>query len=141
MYPRKNFLVNLTEFWNNARFTITSTVHCVQRVILIPTCVHRPTSVGLNSYNFYCMSVSVSEIGLYRTLLDLIGKPAKKTTFSLNQTTWSDHASRARHGSGGTESDTQSESSEASTERKQFTDVKILLEEKRKVSINQKLNV
>lgn len=59
------------------------------------------------------------------------GKTPKKTTFSLNQTTWSDNARPQSEA----DSDSMSESSEASLERKQFSDVKILLEEKRKASL------
>lgn len=62
------------------------------------------------------------------------GKTSKKTTFSLNQTTWSDHA-RSKPNSE-IDSDSQSETSETGGDRKPFSDVKILLEEKRKVKLN-----
>ena len=64
-------------------------------------------------------------------LIIFTAKPSKKTTFSLNQMTWSDQA-KGKPASEA-DSDTHSDTSEASGDRKHFTDVKILLEEKRKV--------
>lgn len=63
---------------------------------------------------------------LYSSAMIFIVKPTKRTTFSINQTTWSE-SNRLRSDSEA-DSDTVSEASEASA------DVRLLLEERRKVS-------
>jgi len=71
-------------------------------------------------------------IGLIGVLLSFLAKPAKKTTsFSLSQTTWKDNAMAK---SSELDLDSSSDSVDHA-DRKQFSDVRILLEEKRKVGL------
>lgn len=63
----------------------------------------------------------------------MAGKTPKKTTFSLNQTTWADSITARSQTE--TDSDAASESSENVADR----NVKILLEEKRKVCVVRRI--